>query len=210
MSEGLKTYSGVVTTVADPEIGSTGNEKPRRVVIKKDLNEQYGKTFRIWSNHDDFPNLVMGQPITVEYIEQPNPDPQRKPSNIIQSAWATEGAGVASGTPTPVAQPTKSAPSAGPSGDDPWGPTPHPNAQTAATSMPVATNGNLSYSKDDYWERREATDEQRQREIEAAWGINATIALYGVLDATLDKDKLHAKAHELIVLKKQIASELAS
>ena len=192
MSEGLKTYSGIVTTVADAEIGSTGNEKPRRVVIKQDLNEQYGKTFRIWSNHDDFGNLVMGHPITVEYVEVPNRDPSRKPSNMIQAAWQdSEGGANGTSAAHTSGAPTGTAPPSGTADDDP------PNPLNAAPSF--------AQTKDDYREQKEAKDEDRNRRMAVAWAISQSIAL----GHTAPED-LHKTAHNLLVLQDRIVSELVS
>lgn len=209
-----ETYTGIVTTIDDPELGSNGKEKPRKVVLKQDLSEQYGKTFRMWSWHDDFPNLQMGKQVTVDFTVQPNPDPSRKGSNMIDAAWLSEGgAKEVAVTPSNETPPTGTAPPSGDVGDDPWGDAPDlnpANQQTATPSTPVATNGNAAYAttKDDYWQKRDIQDEERQKQIVASWGITNAIKLAEVRQASTKPADIREIAHQLIVLKQQIASEL--
>ena len=208
MSEELKTYEGVVTTIGDAEIGSTGNEKPRRIVIKKDLNEQYGKTFRIWSNHDDFGNLTLGQPIVVEYQEVPNRDPSRKPSNMIQAAWQ-ESEGGANGTSAAHTSgaPTGTAPPSAATGwdDDDWGPPQTPGKTAGSTSAPTRDGGasggsgqSASAPPATKWDDREAV-------VGVSWAIKCAIQALG---PGCQIETVHQAAHRMLVLRDRIVSEL--
>ena len=79
-------------------------------------------------------------------------------------------------------------------------PTAAPAWEAAKAKLAGETQG---LSKEDYWDRRERLDEDRQRQIVASWAITNAIAL-----GRNDLHGIHELAHELILAKEQIASEL--
>lgn len=98
-SGGLLSYTGQVMLVGDPEIGSTGKERPRKVVISDNPGQYQGKTFRCWSWKPDFEAFEVGRWVTVGYEVEPNPDPTRHGSNMISVAETTTAPGGGGGQP---------------------------------------------------------------------------------------------------------------
>lgn len=193
-SAALLTYTGQVMLVANPEIGKTGNERPRKIVISDRPGSYQGKTFRIWAwKEDQFSKLKVGEWVTVHYEIEPNPDPTRHGSNHIsvvepttaQGGGQADVGGEVSGS-QPASQPTREP------GD--WS-TP-PSGGWANTKQEL--------SKDDYWARREATDAERTLEIESAWAINAVLQT----STGLTDEQVIDKALQLVILKRRLASEL--
>ena len=182
-----QTYSGVIAELGGPELGKTGNEKPRKVVIKQDPSEQYGKTFRVWSSDYAWEQLNqagIGSNVTVEFIiEEPTytlPNGQKpKPTNKITDV--VEGGGNGLGE---VAAPS-------PETHDWTAPQPTPEP------TPVQKYGG---KKDDVdWEARTL-------EIEAAWSIGVLLNRAG--SEQVSEQKLVQDAIRLVLLKRQVASEL--
>lgn len=193
-----ETYTGVVMEVGQPEMSKDGTkERPRKIVISDKPDTYQGKTFRCWVDRDYFQDLQRGAHVTVHYEVQPNRDPSRRGSNMIEAVQVVTGGG-ANGTTaahTSVA-PTGTAPSSGGFTDeDPWEATPNPLTDAAPV---IPTN------KDDYWEQKEAKDEDRNRRMAAAWAISQSIAL-----GKSKPDEIHDTAHKLLVLQDRIVSEIA-
>lgn len=196
-SPALLTYTGQVMLVGDPEIGKTGNERPRKVVISDNPGQYQGKTFRCWSWKDDFALLKVGAQVTVHYEVEPNPNPERHGSNMISHVEVNDGTG--------GGQANGSSDVWGSASNAPAAATPAPTDWTA----PPRTDGPSPQvtSKDDYWEQRAVMDEQRTLEIESAWAIKA------VLDrqepgAPMTEEQIIDKALQLVILKRRLASEL--
>lgn len=176
-----ETYTGVLTELGGAEIGSTGKEKPRKVIVK---NGERMKTFRCWSSSDIWQQLqpLGGKPVTVSYDteQRQGPSGPYQQNNIlaVQVAAESTGGGWESGAGV-------------------WGSASSPNTQPPPVS-----------SKDDYWAHREVMDEQRSQHMAAAWSISQAIALLS-LGATEPpaKDHIETVAHQLLVLKEQIVSE---
>lgn len=200
-----QTYSGVVAEVGGPELGSTGKEKPRKIIIKTDPTQQYGKTFRLWSNSYEWEQLQdkLGQQVTVEFVAEERQGPQGSyTQNLITDVLQDVGG---NGERTGAVGEVASAPQPSPSDD--WtapkvgvgAPVESPPAMAAPAPAPSSP----SLSKDEYWQRREALDAERTLEIEAAWGIGQAIAL-----GHTDPSKIEELTHQLIILKHKIAGEL--
>ena len=64
-------YKGQIKSIGAAELGASGHEKPRKVVISDSPTYQ-GKTFRIWSNDSDFDTLMAasnaGREVEIEYV----------------------------------------------------------------------------------------------------------------------------------------------
>lgn len=200
----MPTYTGKLIELGDPELGQSGKEKPRKVILKSDPNAQYGKTFRCWANSFEWGALqdFLGKPVTVEYVVQeanytlPNGETP-KPSNMITDVVldGVQQNGDGGGESTDLrGSGSATQPSSSPAHD--WT-APTPNKAGPAPKL----------SKDDYWARREEQDAARTLEIEAAWGVKAVLDRAG--DEVMKPEDLVAKALQLIILKRQVASELA-
>lgn len=197
-----ETFSGVLTELGGPELGKSGNEKPRKVIIKEDVAKQYGKTFRCWSSNPEWDDLqeLHGKPITVEFVvEQPDyllPNGQKpNPSNMIVGVIPTEAS------------------SNGEGGAGDWGVPSEPvwgsAGEVASTQSPAPSSAPAS--KDDYWEHKTVMDEQRQHEISASWAIREAIDLLSVgASQPPPQEQVLSTAHQLLVMKDQIVSEISA
>ena len=185
-----ETMTGYVAELGGAEIGKTGKEKPRKVVLKKDLGEQYGKTFRVWSSSYQWDQLQdkKGQLVTLEYVVE---ERQGGPSGSYTQNMITDvltdvgggGNGVSAGEVagnTPVTTPA-----------DDWS-VPKPAAEPAPAPVTVQKYGGKK-DQDDV-----------QRNIIASWAITNAVRL-----GWKNPDEIRDMAHKLIVLKDQIAAELA-
>lgn len=204
----LQSYTGVLTELGGPEMGANA-EKPRKVVLKQDRTAQYGKTFRTWHDSlewNDLETAGVGATFTVDYEIQTR---QGGPSGSYTQNWIIgvrqNGAGGGGGEPQPssgevgsnAGDPSTTTPT---SGNGSWG-TP-PTAAWADAKTAIAT-------KDDYWEQRALMDEQRNLEMEAAWAVKC------VLDRTpqdveLKSSDLVEKSIQVIIVKRQVASEMSA
>ena len=203
-----ETYTGIVAELGGPELGKSGNEKPRRVVIKQDPAAQYGKTFRVWSNSYEWEALQdkLGKEVTVEYVlEQANftlPNGETpKPSNKITDVLpAVDGGGNGSGGGEVAGSATAPA--------DDWttpkrgaGGSPRKDEQVAATSPSPAS------SPPKYGGKRDDTDwEARTLEIEAAWAIGTLLGRAG--NERVDPAELVDQAIQLVLTKRRVAERL--
>lgn len=198
-SPGLQTYTGQVMEVHAPEVGSTGKNRPRKVVISDNPGTYKGKTFRCWEWRDTFDLLQLGAQVTVHYEVEPNPDPTRHGSNMISHVEVNDGTG--------GGQANGSSDVWGSASNAPATATPAPTDWTA----PPRTDGPVSQpqitSKDDYWEQRAVMDEQRTLEIESAWAIKAVLDRQGP-GAPMTEEQIIDKALQLVILKRRLASEL--
>jgi hypothetical protein len=183
----VSTFTGKLIELGGPELGKSGKEKPRKVVIKDDPAAQYGKTFRLWSSSEYFEILSnhLGQQVSVEYEaeEVTFGDNTWTQNNIVgvqtNGGWGNgeQGNGSTEGV---------------------WGSAP---PDSGPESSPVTSP---PASKDDYWERREAADAKRSLEMEAAWAVKAVLDLH----PDIKQDDLVSKAISLAIVKRQVASEL--
>lgn len=188
----MPTYTGVLTELGGAELGQSGHEKPRKVVIKSDPNQENGKTFRTWSDSDAWFELQdkIGHTITVDFeIEQRQGGPKGSyKQNVLKALVGGAGGGepqvargsVANGEKPPSAY-DWSVPSDkdAPEKEPPPPPTPEPPP--------------------DQWEAKTL-------EIEAAWAIKA------ILDKTpgeIKESELLDKAMKLVILKRRLAYELS-
>lgn len=184
MSEIVK---GFVAELGGKEVGKTGKEKPRKVVVKEDSSQQYGKTLRCWSNIPEFDVLTqaanVGNQVEVHYDVREIPGTEFTQNMVVDVVPLLEGG----------------------NGSEPiWGG--GDNAGAAPSGSPTHASATPApQSKDDYWARREAGDEERTRQMIAAWSIEQAIRL-----GFKDSAEVHDTAHKLIVLKDRIASELSS
>lgn len=199
--------TGILTEVGGPEIGSTGKEKPRKIVIKQNASDQYGKTLRVWSNEFAFQELQQraGQPVTVEFVVEDRQGPQGPyQQNRITDVLPVEGNGERTGAGGSV-----SAPQPSPPAQQDWSipkpdvgaggsPTEHPTATGSPTPAPTTT-------RDDYWAHREILDQQRSLEMEAAWSVKSVLDR----EPNISEQKLIQDAIRLIIIKRQVASEMA-
>lgn len=194
-----QTFTGVLTELGGPEVSpNTGNEKPRKVVIKDDPTKQYGKTFRTWSNSEVWERLqpLNGQRVTVEFVveeRQGGPSGTYNQNVLVDVLENGDGGGVSARVGGEVSEGTTTAPS---SAAD-WTP---PPAEWQTTKAQIE-------SKDDYWEQRAVKDEERSREMEAAWALKAVLDLEGP-DHDLSDDSLVEFAVRLALLKRRVASEM--
>lgn len=201
LSRLAETFTGVLTELGGPELAASGNEKPRKVVIKQDPAKHYGKTFRTWSNSDVWERLqsLNGQQVTVEYYAE---ERQGGPNGTYTQNFLTgvleNGNGAGGGQPhTSVGEGNDAGRSPAPSPtNDSWGAA--PSGWTAPQETPS--------TKDDYWNRREATDHERSMQMEAAWAVKA------VLDVSkgeaLSDDEVVQNALKLALVKRRVAFEL--
>lgn len=197
----MPTYSGVVREVGGPELGKSGNEKPRKIVIS-DSPDYQGKTFRIWSNDSDFDVLSqsLGKHITVEYEAEPIEMGGKKwTSNRITGVQQNgDGGGERTGAVGEVAP----APQPSPSPTDWSVPKDPPPLEWQETKSKIS-------GKDDYWEQRAVMDEHRSLEMEAAWAVKAVLDVEGPNAGSMTDDQIIDKALHLAILKRRIASEMA-
>ena len=201
-----ETYTGTVVEVGGAEIGSTGKEKPRKIVIKDDPSAQYGKTFRVWGNEYAYEILQgkAGQVVTVEYVIDNRQGPQgpyqqNRITDVLQDVGGG-GNGFAGGEVSGNAPPVSPPPAA-----QDWS---APKVSGAGTPAPAPTSTpppSTPQNKDEYWEQRTILDQQRSLEMEAAWAVKACLDK----DPTASNQKLVQDAIGLIMLKRQVASEMA-
>lgn len=168
-------YSGIVKEIGGKELGKTGNEKPRKVVVS-DSPDYQGKTFRCWANTDDFQLLRQaldeGMEVEIHYDINPIPGTDYT-QNMVSSVLSTNGQDgqVAAQVPLQAPQAERSEGTTG------GGSAPRGSSATSNTT----------------------------HEIEAAWALGVVVQAFG---NSLDQEAMAQKAHQLIVLKRQIASEL--
>lgn len=200
-----ETYDGTVIEVGGAEMGKSGKEKPRKVVVSPNPTDDKPKTktFRIWKDDDYFPILErnLGKLVTVEFVTEDVTfgDKSWTQNNIIGVLESDEGGDwgepqeprgeVGSNAGEPVTSESNGS----------WG-TPPPSDWTEVKAK--VSSGPTS--KDDYWERREAADEARTRQMVAAWSIEQAIRL-----GKSSENEIHELAHKLILLKERIAKESA-
>ena len=186
-------YSGVLTELGGPELGASGNEKPRKVIVKADVAKQYGKTFRVWAGTDLWRELegLHGKPVTIEFETEQRQGPKGPyPQNMIVGVTSNNGEGGGGDWSVPS-----------PSDSRVWGSARGDESETTPQSPPAP-------SKEEYWERRERKDEARSLEMEAAWALKAVLDLEGP-DHGLSDDELLTHALQLIFLKRRIAMEMS-
>lgn len=209
----LLTYTGQVREVHPAEVGSTGKNKPRKIIISDNPGQYQGKTFRCWEwKEDDFSKLQVGAWVTVHYEVEPNPNPSLNGSNMISHVeLATSGGGEPqSGVGGSVGNAGEAPAPA--NGNGSWG-TPPANwaSPQQATPPPVYQQAKEhiegTNAQKDYWERRQAEDEARTLEIEAAWALNTILQVEGP-DHGMTDDELLQRALQLILLKRRCASEM--
>lgn len=91
-------FTGYVTEVGGKELGQSGKEKPRKIIVKDDLGAQFGKTFRVWANTDDFQKLRdaadNGTLVEVYFDQRPIPGREGH-QNLVTSVIADGGPGPA-------------------------------------------------------------------------------------------------------------------
>lgn len=192
-----ETYTGVVKEVGGAELGKTGNEKPRKIVIS-DSPDYQGKTFRVWSSDSTFEVLsqALGQQITVQFEAEQRQGPQGPYTQNrivgVQNGGGGEGNGSSAvwGSATPAPAPT-------PSTD--WS---VPGSGGAPQQPPSPV------TKDDYWEQRQVMDQQRSLEMEAAWAVKSVLDRIPQ-DVTYEPENVVTAAIALAMLKRRVASELA-
>ena len=206
-SPALLSYTGQVMLIGDPEIGKTGKERPRKVVISDRPGQYQGKTFRCWSWKPDFEMFKVGAWVTVKYEVEPNPDPTRHGSNMISVAEAAQSGGGGAGTDNEGSH--SSTTSFGNAVDSGWGsPSPAPAPSPAGNPPPAWQEVKQQIaSKDDYWEQKAAKDDLRSLEMEAAWGLKCVLDLEGP-DHDLSDETLVADAIRIILLKRRVAVEM--
>jgi hypothetical protein len=181
--------SGFVTEVGGEELGKTGNPKPRKIVVKESLDAQYGKTFRVWQDSDEFQTLVAnnGKYVTVIYeVEQREGGP--KGSYTQNMVIGVDASGDGAGTPTAWDPPPSDSWTDSPATSSP-APSPEPSQQVAQRVQ-----------------QKQVHIIDTQTHIVASWAIKSAIQTLGP-GAT--SDAIHQRAHELIVMKERIASELS-
>lgn len=216
-----QTYSGQVIEIGGAELGRSGKEKPRKVVITDKPGEYQGKTFRIWSNEPDFLKLQTGQWTTVYYEPQEVHGQNGKSwtQNMIVGVDGTDsvdGAGIGpspdSGSPSPAAAGTP-APSTdhsdwGAPPRDMWGDRPVQTITDPTTAAKAAWDrqkASQPLSKDDYYRNKEAKDEERNKRMAIAWAIGQAVAL-----GHKEPDQIESTAHQLLILQDRMVSELPS
>lgn len=182
-------YTGVLSELGGAEIGQSGVEKPRRIIIKQDPNSQ-GKTFRAWSDSEPWLMLQerLGQTVTVVYEpEQRTGGPKGTYTQNRLVGVKNDGVGEGSRVWGSAQEPE-------PAQD--WS-VPKDDQQIRPDEPPKPV------SRDDYWEQRAAVDEQRSLQMEAAWAVKAA------LDLGTQRDQVVVRAIEIAILKRQVASELS-
>lgn len=173
-----QTFTGTLTELGGQELGKSGNEKPRKVVIKDDPDAQYGKTFRCWSNSGEWEQLQgkLGQEVTVEYVDEQ----------------------FGSGDKTWTSHNITSVLGNGQATENSWGTPPPEEAPKAVTQR--ATTASVSTSK-------AKNDDDRTAEIEAAWAVKAILDRTPS-DTEIKPDELKANAIRLVKLKREVAKSL--
>ena len=200
-SPGLLSYTGQVMLVADPEIGTTGKERPRKVMISDNPGNYQGKTFRIWAwKEAEFEQLTVGSWVTVHYEVEPNPTPGRNGSNMVshvEPATATGG-----GQPTTTDVPMN----AGLGEVRQSGPTPQP---TVAQPAQENDYDRREREKQARIEARQALmdqrDDERTLQMESAWAIAKVLDM----SSGLNDDQVIEKGLQLVILKRRLARELS-
>jgi hypothetical protein len=79
-------YTGTVLEVGPQEVGKSGRNKPRKLLVSDDPENYQGKTFRIWDD-DDGMNLdqLKGQIVTVDYEVRNIPNTPNFTQNMVSS-----------------------------------------------------------------------------------------------------------------------------
>lgn len=179
-----ETFTGILSELGGAEMGATGREKPRKVIIKQDANQQYGKTFRCWADSDAFRALEgkLGQSVTIEYeVEERTGGPR---GSYSQNVLIGIKNGEAAEWPAPISNPAPGSPDWQPPGDE--------DAPPEVAATPRKTR--------DEWDERGA-------QMEAAWALKAMLDVEGP-DHGLTEDELLANALRLILLKRRLAFEM--
>lgn len=205
-SPGLLSYTGQVMLVAEPEIGSTGNERPRKVMISDNPGNYQGKTFRIWAwKEAEFEQLKVGSWVTVHYEVEPNPTPGRNGSNMVshvEPATATGG-----GQPTTTDVPMD----AGLGEVQQPVPTPQPTDYATRREDVVIENDydRREREKQARIEARQAfldqRDDDRTLQMESAWAIAKVLEMSN----GLTDDQVIEKGLQLVILKRRMARALS-
>lgn len=220
-------YAGIITELGGEELGKSGNAKPRKVVIKADPTSQYGKTFRVWQDSNEWQQLsqLNGKHVVVIYIEEERsggPSGTYKQNMIVgvDAPDSVDGAGIGPSTDSGGGSPPPNAATSAPSTDHSvWGASPKAWGSSAVETVadPTAAakdawtkHTSKPTSKDDYWERKEAKDEDRSNQMAAAWSVGQAISLLSVgADQPPSDEAIYNAAHRLAIVKERIAKELA-
>lgn len=180
------TYTGTLTELGGKEMGATGNEKPRKVVVKDDPTKQYGKTFRTWHDSlewNDLEQYGLGALVTIEYVtEQRQGGPQGSYTVNTIVGVRQDGAGVSA--------------SDGEGGD--WG---EPHGPVGEVGPPVGKPVASTPHRATDWD-------ERGIQMEAAWAIKTAFHWFQPGDQ-ITASMLLDKAMELAMLKRRLAAELA-
>lgn len=196
-----ESYAGTVVELGGEELGASGHPKPRKVVVKADPTAQYGKTFRVWEDSDAWSRLskLNGQHVTIlfDIEERPGGPKGTYTQNMIVGVDAPEGSDGAGSPPQGSGQ----APTPAPSDASTWATSP----PTDTWSKPVQTVTDPTLTKDDYWNRKEDKDEERNKRMAVAWAIGQAIQL-----GHKEPDHIESFAHQLLILQDRMVSELSS
>lgn len=174
-----QTYTGTLVELGGAEMGSTGNEKPRAVRIKADPSSKYPKTFRTWHDSLEWNDLEEIGLGSVVTVEYIAEERQGGP----QGSYTVN-------TLVGVRQDGAGA-SAPDGGGGDWGEPQEPRGEVGSNAgEPVAPQPSQ-------------TIDPVTRSIISSWAIEQAIR-----EGARGDEAIHTRAHEIVVLKDRIASEL--